>query len=63
MALKPIVHGVFTNEIPDKCQKCIYKLFSLENNRWECSKRSQQDGKFIGTIAYSCFKRAQPTQK
>ena len=53
MAYKaPIVHGVgFTNEIPTKCQMCAHKV--QDENRWICNRR--EDGKFIGTIAYSCF--------
>ena len=53
MAYKaPIVHGVgFTNEIPSKCQMCAHKV--QDGGRWICDKR--EDGKFIGTIAYSCF--------
>ena len=49
----PIVHGVgYAGDIPTKCQQCIHK--KQEGNRYICE--NHKEGKFVGTIGYSCFK-------
>lgn len=48
---KPIVHGNPTNETPEKCLRCGNRVYS--EGRWICSKNV--NGKFVGTLAYSCF--------
>lgn len=50
----PIVHGVgYTGEIPTKCQTCIHKQ-EKEGGGYICDRHI--DGKFVGTIGYSCYK-------
>ena len=51
MARTPIIHGVPTNETPEKCLKCAHRVHNGE--RYICEKNV--DGKFVGTLAYSCF--------
>lgn len=55
MAHRPIIHGNFSNETPDKCMKCANRVFNDETQRWECCKTESH--KFVPTIAFGCFTR------
>lgn len=52
--LKPIVHGSFSNDIPEKCMKCAHKVYS--DGKQICGRPGNDSGKFNATLAYGCFK-------
>lgn len=53
MAHTPIIHGSFTNDMPDKCKQCANCVRNTDLKKLECSLHPE--GKFIPKLAFSCY--------